>query len=118
MLYIVSSFIRNVWHLKLSFLVFCQLAVVISRLTDVGTSDLQHASGSSVHLWLISAVLLHDPVGVWAALSHNGGWFPRCILPVLDPDCHTWSQLYVVPLWSTWLSPEDLLVSFIHLLGS
>ena len=50
--------------MKLSFLVFCQLAVVMFRLPDIGTSDLQHTPGSSVHLWLISAVLLHDPVGV------------------------------------------------------
>ena len=50
------------WSLKLSFFILCQLAVVVPCLSDISTSDLQHTSGSSVHFWLISAVLLHDPI--------------------------------------------------------
>ena len=93
---IVSSFIGGRWSLKLSFFWFCRLAVVVPCLSDVGASDLQHTSGSPVHSGLISAILLHDPIWVGTALAHNCSWFPRCILSVLDPNSHTWSQL----LWA------------------
>ena len=58
----VSLIIISEWGLKLSFFNLCQLAVVVPCLSDVGTSDLQHTSGSSVHSGLISAILLHDPI--------------------------------------------------------
>ena len=60
----VSFLIRNIWRMKLSFLIFCQMAVFRCWVSDVSTSDLQHTSGSSVYLGLIRAILLHNPVGV------------------------------------------------------
>ena len=46
----VSSSLRNVWRMKLSFLVFCQMAVFSCWIPDVGASDLQHTPGLSVYL--------------------------------------------------------------------
>ena len=60
MLDIVSSFIGGRWSLKLSFLRFCRLAVVVPCLLDVSASDLQHTSGSPVHSGLISTILLES----------------------------------------------------------
>ena len=60
----VSLLIKNIWRMKLSFLVFCQIAVFSCWIPDVSASDLQHTPGSSVYLGLIITVLLHDPVGV------------------------------------------------------
>ena len=61
---IVSFLIKNMWRMKLSFLVFCQMAVFSCWISDVGASDLQHTPGSSVYLGLIITILLHNPVGV------------------------------------------------------
>ena len=99
-------------------MIFCQLAVFQAWLLDFSASDLQHTPGPPVQLWLVITILLHDPVGVWADLTCNDGWLPRCILFVLDPNCHSRSQLNVASLWSVWLSFEDLLMSVIHLMGS
>ena len=62
MLNTVSSFIGNSWSMKFSFLLFCQLAVAVLCLSDIGASDLEHSSGSPIHFGLISAILLHDPI--------------------------------------------------------
>ena len=48
--------------LYIDILGFQPLTVVVPCLSDIGTSDLQHTSGSSVYLWLISAIFLHDPI--------------------------------------------------------
>ena len=104
--------------MKLSFIHFCRLVVFQTWFPDFSTSDFQHASGPPVQLGLVISILLHDPVGVWAGLACNDSWLPRCILFVLDPNCHSRSQLNVASLWPVWLSPEDLLMSVIHLLCS
>ena len=114
----VSCCIGNSWSLNFSFLWFCQLAVVVPCLSDIGASDLQHSSGSPIHFGLISAILLHDPTWVGTVLAHNCSWFPRCILPVLNPNRHTWSEFNVVFLQLFLLPSDEFLISFIHLLGS
>ena len=79
--------------MKLSFMCFCQLAVFKAWLLDFSASDLQHAPGPPVQLWLFISILLHDPVGVWAGLACNDSWLPRCILFVLDPNCGIKSEV-------------------------
>ena len=87
----VSICIGSSWSLKLSFLWFCQLAVVVPCFSDIGASDLKHSPDPPIHFGLISAILLHDPIWVGITLAHNCSWFPRCILSMLYPYWHTWS---------------------------
>ena len=79
-------------------------------LSDVSASDLEHSSGCPIHFGMISAILLHDPISVGNTLAHDCSWFPRCILSMLYPYWHTWSEFNVVFLRLVLLPPDEFLI--------
>ena len=80
--------IGNSWDFRLWFSDFCWVVLQVSCPLDIcgSRSDFQHCLSAPVYFWLLCAILLHDPIGVWCTLVYHCCWFPCSILPVLDPN--------------------------------
>ena len=77
----------------------------VERIVGVA-KKLMDKTGSEGKLWISGT------------LAHNCSWFPRCILSMLYPYWHTWSEFNVVFLRLVLLPSDEFLMSFIHPLGS